>query len=126
MFGFSVMRYCSYCGAEYSDESVECPIDHNRLVARSISTSPQPPDPNAVKRDIPLLPPAETKDGWVTILTTRSSLESNIVIGRLRASRIQARPYNSDIGQLFWRDRMIFVQVRSEDYNAARDLLNEA
>jgi hypothetical protein len=38
------MNKCSYCGAQYPDDVVECPIDHTRMVeqVRPVSASPEP------------------------------------------------------------------------------------
>ena len=112
------MKRCSYCGAEYPDETVTCPIDQEPLVGQSVRAEQQR------DYDIPPLSPNGNKQEWVSILCPHSRLEVEIVLGRLQASGIRARKKDSVMGGGLGRDSVDFVEVRAEDYDAARNILD--
>ena len=92
------MKHCSYCGAEYSDDLTECPIDHEPMVEQSVVPKPQSADQQQEKYDIRFLPSTETDKDYVTILTPKSRLEADIILGRLQAYGFRVRFYDSVIG----------------------------
>lgn len=116
------MKRCPYCGAKYTDDVVRCPIDQELLVGQSAPAKPKAEQQTGY--DIPPLAPNDGKHDWVPILCPHSSFEVEIVLGRLLASGIRARKYDSVIGGWIGRDSAAFIEVRVEDYDAARDLLN--
>jgi hypothetical protein len=112
------MKHCSYCGAEYPDNLINCPIDHESLVGQPVAS-----ESKSDKYDIPPLPVQGMED-WVTILIPHSSFEAHLVFNRLKVSGIRVRVNRSVIGGAIYTDTMTFVQVHVADYDVARELLN--
>jgi hypothetical protein len=113
------MKHCSYCGAEYPDDVVDCPIDHESLVGQSVA-----PETQLDKYEIPPASSTQRKDDWVTILTPHGNYEAYLVFNRLKVSGMRVRVNRSVIGGGMYTNTMVFVQVHVADYDAARELLN--
>lgn len=94
------------------------------------TSAPKTQPPKAERRqaayNVPALKPGQGKEGWATILSPHSRFEGQIVLGRLQTSGIRARLSDSVIGGWIGKDTVSFVQVRVEDYDKARNLLNSA
>jgi hypothetical protein len=116
------MKECSYCGRENEDNATNCSgcgLDEfvSKVAAQpgQIATEDEPR-----KYNIPPLPPT-----WVNLLTPHSQFEADIVVGRLTAAGLRARYQISDLmGGWSSKIQEKVVQVRVEDYEAARNLLN--
>jgi hypothetical protein len=76
--------------------------------------------------EIPALSEANQKKDWVMILSPHSEFEANIVLNRLQVSGIRARFDDAIMGGGINTARMRIIQVRVEDYERARSLLNNA
>lgn len=120
------MKRCPYCGAEYGDDIRNCPTDQELLVelpaANTQSSAGTPKSETGY--NIPALGPEQGENGWATILSPHSRFEAQIVLGRLQACGLIARLAVSVTGGWLGKDTMTFVQVRVEDYEQARNLLN--
>jgi len=120
------VKKCSYCGAEYSDATAECSIDHEPLVPDAPAPSQHTKEQKDLEHIIEIRPltPTEKQNEWLTIVTPHDNFEANIVMGRLRSSGIEARLHASVIGGWLGKQIQTFVQVRPKDYDAAKDLLS--
>jgi hypothetical protein len=125
------MNKCSYCGAEYSDDVLECPIDHTPLVEPDVATPPGSPSPSGPARpdyDFPPLSSAERQKDLVTLVTCGTLVAADLVVSRLQAAGIQAFIPDECLMQTIGFNLNTFgyvrVQVASQDYGAARDLLS--
>jgi len=120
-----MMKECAYCGRENDNDAVRC-----RECGTGEFKSPTAPPPTLKPKDarpeIPPLPPEDLHKDWVTILSPDHQFEASMVIGLLRASGIEARVCTSRIGAWLSVDERPFIQVRPENYAAARNLLNHA
>jgi hypothetical protein len=117
------MKHCPNCGAEHPDDVTECPIGQNPPGSEQTVIFSK----KGIRRsryDIPPLPVGKKQSDWVTILTPNDELETNIVMGRLKASGIEARLEVSRVGGWAGANEMKCVQVRPKDYDGARELLN--
>ena len=119
------MKRCSYCGAEYTDDMNECPIDHESLVP-PVTPVPEIKKHTQDRYEIPPLTETERVREWVMILYPHSEFEAGIVMNRLRGAGIRARFDDVVAGGWIGMVRMRVMQVRVEDYDRARELLNGA
>src|ERR1700688_3348870 len=125
------MNRCSYCGAEYSDDVLECPIDHTPLVEPDIVPAPHSPTRSGPARpDYEFLPisAAERQNDLVTLVRCGTLVAADLVVSRLQAAGIQAFIPDEYLMQTIGFNLNTFgyvrVQVASKDYDAARDLLS--
>ncbi|SRR5579862_5279996 len=125
------MNKCSYCGAEYSDDVPECPIDHTLLVEPGTAAAPNSPPRSGPARpdyEFPPLSPAERQKDLVTLVTCGTLVAADLVVSRLQAAGIQAFIPDECLMQTIGFNLNTFgyvrVQVASQDYDAARDLLS--
>jgi hypothetical protein len=125
------MNKCSYCGAEYCDDVLECPIDHTPLVEKRHVPKPDSSPPSGPKRPeyefIPLST-ADRQQDLVTLVTCRTLLAADMVVSRLRAAGIPTfipdEFLMQTVGFNFNTFGYVRVQVAPRDYDAARDLLS--
>jgi len=125
------MNRCSYCGAEYSDDVLECPIDHTPLVEKQAvpaPVSPPPPKPERPDYEFTPLSAADRQNDLVTLVKCRTLVEADLIVSRLRAAGIQAFIPDECLMQTIGFNVNTFgyvrVQVASRDYDSARDLLS--
>ena len=125
------MNQCSYCGAEYSDDVLECPIDHTPLVEPDVATpSGSPPPSGPARPDYDFLPlsAAERQNDLVTLVRCGTLVAADLVVSRLQAAGIQAFIPDECLMQTIGFNLNTFgyvrVQVASQDYGAARELLS--
>ena len=125
------MNKCSYCGAEYSDDVLECPIDHTPLGEPDVASAPGSPPASRPRRseyEFPPLSGAGQQNDLVTLVTCGTLVEADLVVSRLRAAGIQAFIPDECLMQTIGFNLNTFgyvrVQVAPRDYAAARDLLS--
>src|ERR1700676_3459414 len=103
------MKTCSYCGAEYSDDAVECAIDHTPFErpGKSLPPDGQPSD-------------SDRQDDLVTVVTCDTLVKADLVVSRLRAAGIEAfLPDESLMQVIAWNLNTfgyVRVQVARKDY----------
>jgi hypothetical protein len=125
------MNKCSYCGAEYSDDVLECPIDHTPLVEPGVRPAPHsPPSSGPARPDYEFTPlsAADRKKDLVTLVRCGTLVAADLVVSRLEAAGIQAFIPDEFLMQAIGFNLNTFgyvrVQVATKDYGAARDLLS--
>ena len=120
------MKRCPYCGAQYGDDIRNCPTDQELLVELpAAKAEPSAGKPRGERGyNIPALSQGQEESGWATILSPQSRFEAQIVLGRLQASGLSARLAESVVGGWLGKSTTTLVQVRVEDYEQARNLLN--
>jgi len=110
------MKTCSYCGAEYPDEAVECAIDHTPFErpGKSLPPDGQPSD-------------SDSQDDLVTVITCDTLVKADLVVSRLRAAGIETFLPDEHLLQVVaWNLNTygyVRVQIARKVYDAARDLL---
>ena len=116
------MKECSYCGRENEDNAPNCSgCGMDEFVSKTVAPlNPTVSGPGPRKYNIPSLSPT-----WVNLLTPHDEFESAIIIGRLTAAGLRARFQSTDL-MGGWKStiREKVIQVRVEDHEAARTLLN--
>lgn len=126
------MNKCSYCGAEYPDNVLQCPIDHTPLGEQPAAPSPAPSPPQSHSTGRPdyqfaPLSAAERALDLVTLVTCESLVAADLVVSRLRAAGITALIPDEYLMQtIAWNVNTygyVRVQVSPGDYDAARKLL---
>ena len=125
------MNKCSYCGAEYADDVLECPIDHTPLVEPKVAPAPvalpraESDQPNY---EFAPLSAADRQMDLVTLVKCGTLVEADLVVSRLRAAGIQAfipdECLMQNIGFNLNTFGYVRVQVAPRDYDSARDLLS--
>jgi hypothetical protein len=117
------MKTCSYCGAQYPDNTTECPIDHT-----AISDKPAAPDSSEAAFEFAPLPPEQMKQALVTLVTCGTLTSADLVACRLRAADIEAfipdKFLMQSVGFNFNTFGYVRVQVAPRDYDAAKALLS--
>jgi hypothetical protein len=66
------------------------------------------------------------KHEWAMILSPHSEFEANIVLNKLLNAGVRARFDDTVMGGGYNTVKMRVIQVRVEDYDHAKDLLNGA
>lgn len=124
------MNRCSYCGAEYSDDVLKCPIDHTPLVEPSVAAAPDPPPSEPVRsgQGFASLSAADRQQDLVTLVTCGTLVAADLVVSRLQAAGIQAFIPDECLMQTIGFNLNTFgyvrVQVAPKDYDAATALLS--
>jgi len=116
------MKECSYCGRENEDDATVCSGCGLDEFVSQVAAQPVQAEAGDEPRkyNIPPLPTT-----WVNLLTPHSQFEADIIIGRLTTAGLRARFQISDLmGGWSSKIQEKVVQVRVEDYEAARNLLN--
>jgi hypothetical protein len=113
------MKTCSYCGAEYPDDAVECAIDHTPF--ERPGEPPPPPDGQPSDPD--------RQDDLVTLVTCDTLVKADLVVSRLRAAGIETFLPDERLMQVVaWNLNTygyVRVQVARKDYDTAKALLSE-
>jgi hypothetical protein len=122
------MKKCSYCGAEYADDAVECVIDHTALDQPGVPP-PLPPESESKPPGYEFAPlsEADKQKDLVTLARCGTLVEADLIVSRLRASGIDAfLPDETLMQTIAWNLNIygyVRVQVAPKDYEAARELL---
>src|SRR6201994_1777608 len=120
------MKKCSYCGAEYPDDAVMCPIDHTPFESPA---EPPPPKPKKPEYHFPPLSSADMQKDFVTLVTCASLPAADIIFGRLQVAGIEASIPDEFTMQVMSGDQNAFgyvrIQVAPKDYEAAKQLLSD-
>ena len=110
------MKTCSYCGAEYPDDAVECAIDHTPFERPTAHPESNPPE-------------NDQQDDLVTLVTCDTLVKADLVVSRLRAAGIETFLPDERLMQVVaWNLNTygyVRVQVAQKDYDAAKALLGE-
>jgi Putative prokaryotic signal transducing protein len=125
------MNKCPYCGAEYADDVLECPIDHTPLVEPKVKTAPAAsPRAESDQAEYKFAPTsaADRQRDLVTLVKCGTLVEADLVVSRLRAAGIQAfipdECLMQNIGFNLNTFGYVRVQVAPQDYEAAGNLLS--
>ena len=120
------MKKCSYCGAEYPDDAVECAIDRTPLKPPG-NPPPAPALPERPEHFFPALSGEDRQKDLVTIMTCGTLQAADAVVSRLRAAGIEAfLPDESLMQVIGWNLNTygyVRVQIAPRDYDEAKDLL---
>ena len=122
------MKICAYCGRENIDEAVnccECGTDEFKTSAPvETSTPAQASSPNL---EFTPLNPADMQNDLVVLMTCRTLLEADMIVGRLDAAGITAFIPDQFLMQtISWNLNtfgFVRVQVSPSDYEAAKTFL---
>lgn len=124
------MKKCAYCGRENPDDAVHC-LECGTEFVQPSPTPPTPePEPARPRYEIRPLSPEEAKLDLVTILTCQTLFDADMVVSELEAAGIQAV-----IPDEFQAEAWAFglnalgyvrVQVAPKDYQAAKDVIEDA
>jgi hypothetical protein len=121
------MKKCSYCGAEYPDDTAVCPIDHTPF-----GGSDAPPLLPRQQTDYDFVPLSEADHGNAleTLVKCRTLLEADMVASQLRAGGIEVfLPDEYLMQAVGWNVNTygyVRVQVSPKDYVSAKNLLAES
>lgn len=121
------MKKCSYCGAEYPDDTVMCAIDH--------APFEQPAEPptflklKEVEYRFRQLSPQDRQRDFVTLVNCANLPAADIIVSRLRAVGIEAFIPDESLMQVMGGNLNAFgyvrVQISPDDYDTARELLSD-
>jgi hypothetical protein len=126
------MKTCPYCGAEYPDDALVCPIDQTPFErpADEIPSSSPPsptPEPNRPEYELAPLSEDERQQDLVTLVRCGTLVAADLVVARLRAGGIEAfLPGECLMQTIGWNLNtygFVRVQISPRDYAAAKDLL---
>ena len=110
------MKTCSYCGAEYPEDAVECAIDHTPFERPTARPESNPPE-------------NDQQDDLVTLVTCDTLVKADLVVSRLQSAGIETFLPDEHLMQLVaWNLNTygyVRVQVARKDYDAAKALLAE-
>jgi hypothetical protein len=113
------MKKCARCGAECTDDAVECPgcgaTDFTESGATLPGDQPTPP-----RHAIPPLPDDQKEHELVTLLICRTLAEADFIVSDLKGAAIEALVPD----QFMIEAGSYRVQVAPKDHEAARQLLN--
>ena len=126
------MKACPYCGAEYPDDTLVCPIDQTPI-------SPEPAAPKSISARPNVLPraefefaeltPAQRQLDLVTLVRCGTLMSADLLVSRLRAAGIEAFIPDQSVVQAMGFNLnavgYVRVQVSPDDYDAAKALLSE-
>jgi hypothetical protein len=117
------MKKCPHCGAEYPDGTIECPIDHNPVSAKSPAAESQ-----KASYEFAPVSPEHMQQDLVTLVTCVNLVAADLVVSRLRAADIEAFIPDEFLMQSVGLTNTfgyVRVQVSPKDYEAAKALLSE-
>ena len=127
------MKICKYCGRENDDEAVhcsECGTQEFKTPAGKTAppelpdTLPESAGSNAQFRE---LTPEEMKMDFVTLMTCRTVLEADMIVGQLGSAGIPAFIPDEFLSQaVSWNLNTydyVRVQVSPKDYESAKEFL---
>lgn len=126
------MKTCSYCGAEYPDDTPQCPIDHTPISAEPAAAAPGPPpaaDSQRAAFEFTPLSMEQRQQDWVTLLRCGTLVSADLVVSRLRAAGITAFIPDESLMQTIGFNLNTFgyvrVQVAPNDYDQSKVVLSE-
>ena len=126
------MKACPYCGAEYPDDTLACPIDQPPM-------SPEPAAPKPASAPVADWPRAEfefaalteaqRQQDLVTLTRCGTLLSADLIVSRLQAAGIEAFIPDQSVVQAMGFNLnavgYVRVQVTPATYDAAKALLSE-
>jgi hypothetical protein len=120
------MKKCSYCGAEYPDDAVMCPVDHTPLERPA---EPPPPEPKKPEYRFPSISAEDREKDFVTLVTCPTLPAADIILGRLQAAGIEVSIPDESMMNVMGGGLAAFgfvrVQISPKDYDAAKELLSD-
>lgn len=126
------MKKCSYCGAEYPDDAVMCPIDRTRFdrpVETPLAKPDAPVETSGPKYHFPPLSASDMQKDFVTLVSCGTLSEADLIVGRLEVAGINAFIPDAMVMQMMTGDQNAFgyirVQVAPKDYDSAKELLSD-
>ncbi|MFO1475998.1 MAG: DUF2007 domain-containing protein [Verrucomicrobiota bacterium] len=128
------MKTCSYCGANYGDESTECPVDHTPLNDPPATKTGEvaesgPAGQHTMRYEFVPFSPAEQHLDWVTLIRCDKLASADVVTSRLNAEGIEVFLPEETLMQSVGLNvafGYVRVQVAPEDYDKARAILETA
>ncbi len=121
---FSTMKRCSYCGRDNNDDAAQCLECGTKFEPPS---APALPETGRPEYEIAPLAALDKQKDFVTLVTCRTLMAADIVVGRLQAAGISAflpdENLMQTIGWNFNTFGYVRVQVSPNDYDAAKTLL---
>jgi hypothetical protein len=121
------MKTCSYCGAQYPDDTAECPVDHAAMSAPPAAAATES---QGAAFEFSTLTPEQMQQDLVTLVSCETLTSADMVVCRLEAAGITAF-----IPDKFRSQTLAFnlnsigyvrVQVAPKDYDAAKEILSES
>ena len=120
------MKKCSYCGAEYPDDAVVCPIDHTPFEPPA---EPPPPKAREPEYRFPPLSADDRQKDFVTLVTCATLPAADIILGRLQAAGIEASMPDESLmnvmGGVLTGFGKVRIQIAPKDYDEAKELLSD-
>ena len=120
------MKKCSYCGAEYPDDAVVCPIDHTPFEPPA---EPPPPKAREPEYRFPPLSADDRQKDFVTLVTCATLPAADIILGRLQAAGIEASIPDESLMNVMGGALTAFgnvrIQIAPKDYDEAKELLSD-
>jgi hypothetical protein len=118
------MKRCSYCGRDNNDDAAQCLECDTKFEPPSAPALPETGQP---EYEIAPLAALDRQKDFVTLITCRTLMAADIVVGRLQAAGISAFLPDENlmqaIGWNFNTFGYVRVQVSPNDYDAAKALL---
>jgi hypothetical protein len=122
------MKRCPYCGAEYPDDAVMCPVDHTPFDQPAGPKPSPPPKRIEAQHEFVALAESERQNDWVTLVRCGTLLAADMLASRLRSAGIEAFIPDEFLMQAIAFNLNAYgfvrVQVAPKDYDAARELLD--
>jgi hypothetical protein len=126
------MKNCEYCGRENADETVHC-HECGTLFKTPVAIPEPPPVPTALPRSAEPalkfreLTPEDMKMDFVTLLTCRTLIEADLIVGQLDGAGIEAFVPDEFLSQtISWNLNTygyVRIQVSPKDYESAKRFL---
>ena len=123
------MKSCSYCGAQYPDDTTMCAIDQTPL--EQPVTHQEIPEPETIISEYKFinLSDEDRQKDLVTLMSCQTLVEADLVVSRLRVEGIQAfLPYECLVQTIGWNLNTygyLRIQIAPKDYADACALLSE-
>ena len=124
------MKKCAYCGRENDDNAVHCSECGTEIVPPSPTPPAKAPAPAGPKYQIRPLSPEDAKLDLVTIVSCQTLFDADMVVSELEAAGITALIPDEFLAEA-WAFNLnalgyVRVQVSPQDYEAAKDVIEDA